>query len=61
MNPDAMQRLLATIRHTGPSAFAEPDLVDIAYTLQVGREAMEERLALIVNSLAELAQKLEAF
>ena len=32
----------------------------LAYTLQVGREAMEERLALIVNSLEEFADKLAA-
>ncbi|MEA5576032.1 SDR family NAD(P)-dependent oxidoreductase [Anabaena sp. UHCC 0451] len=36
-------------------------LRDIAYTLQVGREAMEERLGLIVRSLDELKQKLHAF
>ncbi|MEW6381937.1 MAG: alpha/beta fold hydrolase [bacterium] len=33
-------------------------LADLAYTLQVGREAMEERLALIVSSLKELEEKL---
>jgi polyketide synthase PksM len=36
-------------------------LGDIAYTLQVGREAMEERLALIVGSINELKEKLEGF
>jgi len=34
------------------------DLPDIAYTLQVGREAMEHRLALIVGSISELREKL---
>ena len=33
----------------------------MAYTLQVGREAMDERLALIVNALEELERKLDAF
>ncbi|MBY0572216.1 MAG: polyketide synthase, partial [Undibacterium sp.] len=33
-------------------------LRDLAYTLQVGREAMEVRLALVVNSFAELRDKL---
>ncbi|TMC18339.1 MAG: hypothetical protein E6J34_17465, partial [Chloroflexi bacterium] len=33
-------------------------LDDLAYTLQVGREAMEERLALQVSSFAELEEKL---
>jgi acyl transferase domain-containing protein/thioesterase domain-containing protein/acyl carrier protein len=36
-------------------------LRDIAYTLQVGREAMEERLGLIVRSLDDLKQKLNGF
>ncbi|MEH2062926.1 MAG: SDR family NAD(P)-dependent oxidoreductase [Nostoc sp.] len=36
-------------------------LRDIAYTLQLGREAMEERLGLIVRSLDELKQKLNSF
>jgi acyl transferase domain-containing protein/acyl carrier protein/SAM-dependent methyltransferase len=36
-------------------------LMDLAYTLQVGREPMEERLALMVNSIEELSNKLEAF
>ncbi len=38
-----------------------PRLQDVAYTLQVGREAMEERLGLIVGSLEDLKEKLEAF
>ncbi len=33
-------------------------LVDIAYTLQVGREAMAERIAFVADSLAEVCQKL---
>src|SRR5439155_26895648 len=36
-------------------------LYNLAYTLQVGREAMEERLALQVSSLAELAEKLHRY
>jgi polyketide synthase PksN len=55
------QRLLGAIRRAGPGSLAEHDLADIAYTLQVGRESMEERLALIVNSLEELERKLDAF
>ncbi|NKB23411.1 MAG: KR domain-containing protein [Kiritimatiellae bacterium] len=38
-----------------------PRLQDVAYTLQVGREAMEERLGLIVGSIDELAEKLKGF
>ncbi|MGA8164059.1 MAG: SDR family NAD(P)-dependent oxidoreductase [Waddliaceae bacterium] len=37
------------------------NLVDLAYTLQVGREAMEARLGLIVHSMEELEEKLQAF
>jgi acyl transferase domain-containing protein/enoyl-CoA hydratase/carnithine racemase len=37
------------------------DLAAMAYTLQVGREAMEERLGLVVNSVEQLVRKLEAY
>lgn len=37
------------------------DIADVAYTSQVGREAMEERLAVVVNSLEELGDKLRSF
>ncbi|HZI56374.1 MAG TPA: SDR family NAD(P)-dependent oxidoreductase, partial [Verrucomicrobiae bacterium] len=37
------------------------DLVSMAYTLQVGREAMEERLGLVVSSVEQLKDKLEAY
>ncbi|ACL75233.1 SDR family NAD(P)-dependent oxidoreductase [Ruminiclostridium cellulolyticum] len=36
-------------------------LENIAYTLQVGREAFEERLAVTVSSIGELKEKLAAF
>src|SRR5262249_39288823 len=45
-------------------AFADaqaPDLEAMAYTLQVGREAMGERLGLVVRDLPELAEKLRGF
>lgn len=47
-------------------AFVRPrvntiDLAAMSYTLQVGREAMEERLAFIVNSAEQLVERLEAF
>ncbi len=38
-----------------------PSLVSIAYTLQVGREAMEERLALVVSSVEELVERLRQY
>ncbi|HEX6101022.1 MAG TPA: SDR family NAD(P)-dependent oxidoreductase [Thermoanaerobaculia bacterium] len=37
------------------------DLAAMAYTLQAGREPMEERLAFVVSSAEELAGKLEAW
>ncbi|MCP4140890.1 MAG: type I polyketide synthase, partial [Chloroflexi bacterium] len=37
------------------------NLANFAYTLQVGREAMEERLGLIVHSIEELKEKLQDF
>ena len=39
----------------------ELNLADFAYTLQIGREAMEERLALVVSSLEELCEKLARY
>jgi acyl transferase domain-containing protein len=41
--------------------FSKDKLFDIAYTLQLGREAMEERLAFTAGSIEELKQKLLAF
>src|SRR5260370_3827910 len=37
------------------------DLVSMASTLQVGWEAMEERVGLVVSSVEQLAEKLEAY
>ena len=39
----------------------EEELSSMAYTLQVGREAMEQRLGLMVTSLAELKAKLRRY
>lgn len=59
---EVARRLLEFINQfksrAGNSAGAKLDLHDLSYTLQVGREAMEERLGLIVSSIAELKQKL---
>jgi acyl transferase domain-containing protein len=37
------------------------DLAEMAYTLQVGREAMDERLGVLAFSVEQLAEKLEAY
>jgi acyl transferase domain-containing protein len=50
------QRLLSFVEQRPATPLAA-----LAYTLQVGREAMEERLALVAQSLDELAQKLRAY
>jgi 3-oxoacyl-(acyl-carrier-protein) synthase/pyruvate/2-oxoglutarate dehydrogenase complex dihydrolipoamide acyltransferase (E2) component/acyl carrier protein len=49
------RRLLA---HLEQHACEASSLADIAYTLQVGRDPMEHRLAFVASSLAELKQKL---
>ncbi|TQS00533.1 hybrid non-ribosomal peptide synthetase/type I polyketide synthase [Paenibacillus ottowii] len=43
------------------NSFSDTDLVNAAYTLQIGREAMDERLAVVVQSVEELRNKLEEF
>jgi acyl transferase domain-containing protein/enoyl-CoA hydratase/carnithine racemase/acyl carrier protein len=37
------------------------DVADLAYTLQVGRQPMDERLGFVVSSTAELVEKLDAY
>lgn len=51
------ERLLAHIEKAG----TEQDLASLAYTLQVGREAMEERLGFMVSSLEMLKEKLRCY
>ena len=53
-----VQRLLAAIQE---QQFSDNSLADMAYTLQIGREAMEERLAVAVGSIKELEEKLQGF
>ncbi len=53
----------AFMAETRQSAGSRPalSLRDMAFTLQTGREAMASRLAVVVASLTELREKLEAF
>ena len=37
------------------------DLIELAYTLQVGRESMEERVGLLASSVEQVVEKLEAY
>ena len=52
------QQLLAFVTD---APAGELNLADVAYTLQVGREAMPQRLALSATSIEELTQKLSAY
>jgi amino acid adenylation domain-containing protein len=58
--PDQLRQIAENLLHF-LGAEAEIDLQDLAYTLQVGREAMAERLGLIARSPAELREKLQGF
>ncbi|MGZ9709227.1 amino acid adenylation domain-containing protein [Glaciimonas sp. GNP009] len=55
------ERLLHFLRDNSDDSHRHPALQDIAYTLQVGREAMPYRLGLLADSLTMLADKLDAF
>lgn len=49
------ERLLRHLR-----MYPDLALADVAYTLQVGRDAMSDRMGLVVSSLDELVQRLQA-
>jgi len=51
-------RLLLAIKE---QQFPDTRLVDIAYTLQVGREGMDSRVAFLVEDEKDLVDKLDAF
>ena len=51
-------RLVADIERR---LLGDDDLANVAYTLQVGREGMANRLALTATSMAELVSKLKAY
>jgi len=55
---DHAKQLVAAIKEKDIS---DINLADMAYTLQVGREGMEERLGLIAGSIKEVEEKLQRF
>ncbi len=58
-NPDRLAERARTLReHVMRSGYAETDLPDIAYTLQVGREAMDERACFACSTIGELERGL---
>jgi polyketide synthase PksN len=52
------QQLLA---YLASHALRDSDLLNLAYTLQVGREVMEQRLAMTVTTINQLKEKLGAY
>ncbi len=60
--PGALQRQAENLASAISTAgYRDADLRNIAYTLQIGRDAMSERLAVVVGSVASLVDKLRAF
>ncbi|TDH74578.1 hypothetical protein DWA27_20155, partial [Acinetobacter baumannii] len=55
---DRATQLLGAIRD---KKYTDQDLHRIAYTLQVGREEMDERMACIAGTMQELEEKLQAY
>ena len=55
------ERAEQLLAHVSTSLPTDGDLVDIAYTLQVGREAMAHRLAFAAASVQMLRDRLRAF
>ena len=62
-NVDRLKEMVKNLHTyiTSPFAPGPLSLHDVAYTLQVGRDPMEERLGLIIKSQKELQEKLDAF
>src|SRR5262249_47505891 len=61
-DPERLQERAQQLREAiAREGWGDGDLRAMAYTLQVGREAMEHRLALTVESMKELAEKLERY
>ncbi|MBZ5509496.1 MAG: polyketide synthase dehydratase domain-containing protein [Acidobacteriia bacterium] len=60
-NPEQLKQKACDLRDFICKQMPAADLIEIAYTLQVGREAMEERVGFLVSSIEQLAEKLEAY
>jgi acyl transferase domain-containing protein/enoyl-CoA hydratase/carnithine racemase/acyl carrier protein/SAM-dependent methyltransferase/ribosomal protein S18 acetylase RimI-like enzyme len=59
--PEQLKQKAADLLEFMRTAQQALDLVEIAYTLQVGREAMEERVGFLVSSTSQLAEKLQTY
>src|SRR5262249_29512408 len=60
-NEDRLKQVAANLHRVLCDGTVSRDLAAIAYTLQVGREALDERLAFMAGSLDELQATLQAF
>lgn len=56
-----MQKGVELLSEIDKKNFSNDDLINLAYTLQVGREEMTERLAICVNSISDLTDKLSCW
>ncbi|MCW8999512.1 MAG: beta-ketoacyl synthase N-terminal-like domain-containing protein, partial [Kangiellaceae bacterium] len=53
--------LVAYLETSPTDTTSQPNLSSLAYTLQVGREAMPERLSFVVDSVEQLVEKLQRY
>uniref|UniRef100_UPI0040328FE6 type I polyketide synthase n=1 Tax=Burkholderia thailandensis TaxID=57975 RepID=UPI0040328FE6 len=60
-NEDGLRARAAQLRELAAGCEGDADLHAIAYTLQTGRDAMDERLAFEATSIADLIASLDAF
>ncbi|MEW6737781.1 MAG: beta-ketoacyl synthase N-terminal-like domain-containing protein, partial [Acidobacteriota bacterium] len=60
-NEDRLKEVVKNIYQFLTNHLSSLILADIAYTLQVGREAMQNRLLFIVNNIEELMERLEEY
>jgi acyl transferase domain-containing protein/acyl carrier protein len=49
------------LAHLNTRSYSDGDLADIAYTLQVGRDAMDERLGFTANSISDIVERLASY
>ncbi|HEY3051828.1 MAG TPA: enoyl-CoA hydratase-related protein, partial [Thermoanaerobaculia bacterium] len=59
--PEQLQQKTRALLEFVRARLSTIDLVSMAYTLQVGRESMDERLGFVVSSAEQLIEKLEAY
>ncbi|MCA2972429.1 MAG: amino acid adenylation domain-containing protein, partial [Acidobacteriaceae bacterium] len=58
---DQLRALARSLADSFGGRYSDADLQDVSYTLLAGRDAMKHRLAVVVQTAAELQSKLRAF